>query len=326
MLITWLLLHRRQGERRAPTTSWWSSSCSCSGCSSCVGAMHIDPANYMPFAPERLARHPPGRGDRVLRLHRLRRDLDRGRGDARTRSATCRSASSAASPSARSSTSSSASWRPGWCRISSCKAADPLARALRGGRAADGQLDRGVRRGRVADRGAAGVPVRPAAHLLRDGARRPAARRGPRRSTRSTARRTSRRSSPGIVVALGALVADENEIYDLTNIGTLSAFAIVCIGVLVLRVHEPERPRPFRVPFVWPVVARRRGRLPLHHDGPADACVGALRHLARRRARCSTSSTATGTAGCDSLSAGLSLSGAVPASRAELMPCGRSAC
>ena len=57
----------------------------------------------------------------------------------------------------------------------------------------------------------------------------------------------------GIVVALGSLVADENEIYDLTNIGTLSAFAIVCVGVLVLRYKEPERPRPFRVPFVWAV-------------------------------------------------------------------------
>jgi APA family basic amino acid/polyamine antiporter len=57
----------------------------------------------------------------------------------------------------------------------------------------------------------------------------------------------------GIVVAVGALFADENEIYDLTNIGTLSAFAIVCIGVLVLRYVDPTRPRPFRVPFVWPV-------------------------------------------------------------------------
>ena len=57
----------------------------------------------------------------------------------------------------------------------------------------------------------------------------------------------------GIAVAAGALLADENEIYDLTNIGTLSAFAIVCIGVLVLRYTDPSRPRPFRVPFVWPV-------------------------------------------------------------------------
>jgi APA family basic amino acid/polyamine antiporter len=57
----------------------------------------------------------------------------------------------------------------------------------------------------------------------------------------------------GAVVALGALVMDENEIYDLTNIGTLSAFAIVCIGVLVLRFKDPDRPRPFRVPFIWGV-------------------------------------------------------------------------
>ncbi len=51
----------------------------------------------------------------------------------------------------------------------------------------------------------------------------------------------------GIAVAAGSLVLDENEIYDLTNIGTLSAFVIVCIGVLVLRRTEPLRPRPFRV-------------------------------------------------------------------------------
>jgi APA family basic amino acid/polyamine antiporter len=57
----------------------------------------------------------------------------------------------------------------------------------------------------------------------------------------------------GLFVAAGALFADENEIYDLTNIGTLAAFAVVCIGVLVLRIREPNRPRPFRVPFIWPV-------------------------------------------------------------------------
>ncbi len=52
----------------------------------------------------------------------------------------------------------------------------------------------------------------------------------------------------GLVVAVGSLVLDENEIYDLTNIGTLSAFAIVCIGVLVLRYSDPKRERPFRIP------------------------------------------------------------------------------
>jgi len=55
----------------------------------------------------------------------------------------------------------------------------------------------------------------------------------------------------GLVVAAGALVGDAAETYDLTNIGTLFAFALVCTGVLVLRVKEPDRPRPFRVPFVW---------------------------------------------------------------------------
>jgi basic amino acid/polyamine antiporter, APA family len=57
----------------------------------------------------------------------------------------------------------------------------------------------------------------------------------------------------GIFVALWSLIGDAGETYDLTNIGTLFAFALVSIGVLVLRYKEPNRPRPFRVPFVWPV-------------------------------------------------------------------------
>jgi APA family basic amino acid/polyamine antiporter len=55
----------------------------------------------------------------------------------------------------------------------------------------------------------------------------------------------------GIVVAVASLVGDAAETYDLTNIGTLFAFVLVCAGVLVLRVKEPERPRPFKVPLVW---------------------------------------------------------------------------
>ncbi len=57
----------------------------------------------------------------------------------------------------------------------------------------------------------------------------------------------------GVFVALWALIGDAGETYDLTNIGTLFAFMLVSIGVLVLRYKEPDRPRPFRVPFVWPV-------------------------------------------------------------------------
>jgi APA family basic amino acid/polyamine antiporter len=57
----------------------------------------------------------------------------------------------------------------------------------------------------------------------------------------------------GVFVALWALIGDAGETYNLTNIGTLFAFTLVSVGVLVLRYKDPDRPRPFRVPFVWPV-------------------------------------------------------------------------
>ncbi|MBW8895010.1 MAG: amino acid permease [Acidobacteria bacterium] len=55
----------------------------------------------------------------------------------------------------------------------------------------------------------------------------------------------------GVFVALWSLIGDAGETYDLTNIGTLAAFILVSIGVLVLRYTDPGRPRPFRLPFVW---------------------------------------------------------------------------
>jgi APA family basic amino acid/polyamine antiporter len=57
----------------------------------------------------------------------------------------------------------------------------------------------------------------------------------------------------GVAVAVASLIGDAAETYDLTNIGTLFAFSLVAAGVLVLRVKEPDRERPFRVPFVWVV-------------------------------------------------------------------------
>jgi APA family basic amino acid/polyamine antiporter len=54
----------------------------------------------------------------------------------------------------------------------------------------------------------------------------------------------------GIFVAFFAAVANIDEIVQLTNIGTLFAFVLVAIGILILRVREPKRPRKFRVPFV----------------------------------------------------------------------------
>ena len=74
----------------------------------------------------------------------------------------------------------------------------------------------------------------------------------------------------GVFVASWSLIGDAGETYDLTNIGTLFAFALVCIGVLVLRYTQPDRPRPFRVPFVWPVCL-----------GGAAACLFVMKGLPR---------------------------------------------
>jgi APA family basic amino acid/polyamine antiporter len=54
----------------------------------------------------------------------------------------------------------------------------------------------------------------------------------------------------GLVCALLAGFYDVSTLGHLVSIGTLLAFAIVCGGVWYLRVKEPDRPRPFRVPFV----------------------------------------------------------------------------
>jgi APA family basic amino acid/polyamine antiporter len=54
----------------------------------------------------------------------------------------------------------------------------------------------------------------------------------------------------GIFVAVFAAFANIAEVVDLTNIGTLFAFVLVSVGVIVLRRVEPDRHRPFRVPGV----------------------------------------------------------------------------
>jgi len=55
----------------------------------------------------------------------------------------------------------------------------------------------------------------------------------------------------GIFVATFAAIASIDEMVDLTNIGTLFAFILVCVGIIVLRRKDPDRPRPFRVPGGW---------------------------------------------------------------------------
>ncbi|MFN2475404.1 MAG: amino acid permease [Chthoniobacterales bacterium] len=54
----------------------------------------------------------------------------------------------------------------------------------------------------------------------------------------------------GAVVGGVAMFTDIGSLADLTNIGTLFAFVLVCVGVIVLRRTDPSRKRPFRVPMV----------------------------------------------------------------------------
>jgi APA family basic amino acid/polyamine antiporter len=57
----------------------------------------------------------------------------------------------------------------------------------------------------------------------------------------------------GVAVATGAALMPLRALADLTNIGTLLAFVIVCAAVLIMRVAHPEAERPFRAPL-YPAV------------------------------------------------------------------------
>jgi basic amino acid/polyamine antiporter, APA family len=54
----------------------------------------------------------------------------------------------------------------------------------------------------------------------------------------------------GVAVGVTAMFTSIDEMVDLTNIGTLFAFVLVCIGILILRRRDPGRRRPFRTPLV----------------------------------------------------------------------------
>ena len=54
----------------------------------------------------------------------------------------------------------------------------------------------------------------------------------------------------GFLVGIPAGIFDISWFSDLSNIGTLFAFIVASVGVIVLRKRQPERPRGFRVPWV----------------------------------------------------------------------------
>jgi APA family basic amino acid/polyamine antiporter len=55
----------------------------------------------------------------------------------------------------------------------------------------------------------------------------------------------------GIGVAIFSAIFTVRDAGSLCSIGTLLAFVIVSVGILVLRVREPNLPRKFKTPFVW---------------------------------------------------------------------------
>jgi basic amino acid/polyamine antiporter, APA family len=61
----------------------------------------------------------------------------------------------------------------------------------------------------------------------------------------------------GFAVGIPAGIFAVSDVADLSNIGTLFAFVLVSLGVIILRRKQPDRPRGFRVPFVplFPIIA-----------------------------------------------------------------------
>src|ERR1700728_3163461 len=53
-----------------------------------------------------------------------------------------------------------------------------------------------------------------------------------------------------VFVSIGAAFTPIARLGNLTSIGTLFAFVLVCIAVVIMRKKEPDLPRPFKTPLV----------------------------------------------------------------------------
>ena len=131
--------------------------------------------------------------------------------------------------------------------------------------------------------------------MSRDGLM-PRARRA--RSTRARARPIFIIGACGVVFALLAALVPLAEIVKLVNIGTLFAFIVVNVGVIILRRTKPDLERGYRVPFVPVVPDHRDPALRLPDARPDRSRRGCGSSSGWRSASSSTSSTAAATRGC----------------------------
>ncbi|HKT75224.1 MAG TPA: amino acid permease [Sphingobium sp.] len=76
----------------------------------------------------------------------------------------------------------------------------------------------------------------------------------------------------GIFVAIAAALLPVGQLADISNSGTLFAFFMVSIAIMVLRVRDPHRFRPFRTPAVWVIAPLAAfGCIFLFFNLPVDA-------------------------------------------------------
>ncbi|GAA0398693.1 amino acid permease [Brevundimonas terrae] len=76
----------------------------------------------------------------------------------------------------------------------------------------------------------------------------------------------------GLAVALFAALLPVGKLADISNSGTLFAFFMVALSVMILRIKQPERHRPFKTPLVWVVAPLAMiGTLGLYLNLPTES-------------------------------------------------------
>ncbi len=81
-----------------------------------------------------------------------------------------------------------------------------------------------------------------------------------------------------LFVSLFAAFVPARVVGEMTSIGTLFAFILVCIGILVMRKKMPDLPRAFRTPFGSPGSDTRYSGVPVYDgisaNGYLDTFIG----------------------------------------------------